>query len=82
MLIITRRVGQAVQIMLNPAIDPMTPIGKIFACGPIEVIVTRLRDSQVRLGVQAHPALTILREELTMPANATARLRLAANRKF
>lgn len=68
MLILTRRTGQSVQISLHPAVDPMTPIGKIFAWGPVEIVVTRLCATQVRLGIQAHPALTILREELTKHA--------------
>jgi sRNA-binding carbon storage regulator CsrA len=64
MLIITRKPGQTVQISLNPAVDPMTPVGEIFADGPIEVVVTRIASASMRVGLRASPLLLILRGEL------------------
>lgn len=66
MLIITRKAGEGIRISLHPAVDPKTPIGEIFSEGPIEVVIARVRDSNVRLGVQAHSAFLILREELEL----------------
>lgn len=68
MLIITRRVGQVICIQLDPNIDPETPIGDIFAEGVIEVMVAQVRGAQIRLGISAPQAFTILREELKMAA--------------
>jgi sRNA-binding carbon storage regulator CsrA len=69
MLIVTRKPGQIVRIKLDPALDPMTPIRDIFAEGPIEVVVARVRDANVRLGLRAPASLVILREELDQPAD-------------
>lgn len=68
MLIITRRVGQVIHIELDPNVDPETPVGRIFAQGAIEVIVAQIRGGQIRLGISAPQALTILREELKLAA--------------
>ncbi len=66
MLIITRRVGQVIRIEPDPNIDPATPIGAIFAEGVIEVMVAQARGAQIRLGISAPHAFTILREELKL----------------
>jgi len=41
-----------------------TPVGALFAGGPIEVVVNQIRGSEVKLGVIAHPDLLVLRDEL------------------
>ena len=64
MLVVTRKQGERVRIELNPSFDPSTPVGELFIGGPIEVVVTRVTGSNVRLGIRAHPALLILRDEL------------------
>ncbi len=64
MLILTRKPGQAVQIDLMADLDPRTPIGELFAQGPIEIVVTGIRGEQVKLGLTADPCFRILREEL------------------
>ncbi|MBI3897702.1 MAG: carbon storage regulator [Gammaproteobacteria bacterium] len=64
MLIVSRKVKQSLCIALDPTIDPKTPIGEIFARGPIRVVVACIEDTYVRLGISAHPGLAILREEL------------------
>jgi len=63
-LILTRRQGQLVRIEPDPRLDPSTPVGELFLDGPIEVLVTHISGSQVRLGILAHPSLVILRNEL------------------
>ncbi len=63
MLILTRKPGQSFKIELGD-IDPRTPIGEVFADGPIEILVTVVKGSRVRLGIQASPGLSILRSEL------------------
>lgn len=66
MLIITRKIGQAIRIELGPDTDPNTPIGDVFSDGVIEVIVAQVRGAQVRLGISAPLSLIILRDELKL----------------
>jgi len=53
-------------IKIQPAADlPLTtPVGALFGEGPIEIMVQHIQGQQVRLGIQAHEGLLILREEL------------------
>jgi len=73
MLIITRRVGQAVRIELDPAVDPRTPVGQVFAQGPIEIMVAQARGAYVRLGVAAPACLSILRADSLPESTDTGR---------
>ena len=66
MLIITRKRGQSIRIAPGPQTDPATPIGEIFATGPIEVLFVQARGAQIRLGITAPLSLIVLREELLM----------------
>ena len=64
MLVFARKPGQKILIHLSQTLSPNTPVGAIFANGPIEVMVNRIIDDEVRLGFTAHPSLFILRGEL------------------
>lgn len=64
MLILTRTLGESVCIDLMEDIDPRTPVAEVFGRGPIEVVITSVRGSEVKLGISADPALRILRAEL------------------
>jgi sRNA-binding carbon storage regulator CsrA len=66
MLIITRKRGQSIRIAPGPDTDPATPIGDIFARGPIEVLFVQARGSQIRLGIIAPLSLVVLRDELVV----------------
>jgi sRNA-binding carbon storage regulator CsrA len=66
MLIITRNRGQSIRIAPGPHTDPATPIGDVFAQGPIEVMFVQARGSQIRLGITAPLSLVVLREELVV----------------
>lgn len=63
-LILNRQPGQSLIIRPQPTLDPATPVGELFRAEPIEVRVTGVRGSHVRLGVTAHGGLCILRDEL------------------
>ena len=63
MLILTRKSGQVVIIDMMEDLDPKTPIGELFARGPIEVMVTDIQGTQVKLGFTADPRFLILRQE-------------------
>jgi len=64
MLILTRKEGQSVKIRPDEKLPLETPVGAVFADGPIEVKVNRIQGNQVRLGIAAHPDLVVLRDEL------------------
>lgn len=73
MLILTRKPGQAVIIDLAEGLDPRTPVGELFAQGPIEIMVSGIRGSQVSLAVHADRRFHILRDELCEEPVATYR---------
>ena len=64
MLVLTRKPGQSIKIKLDEVLPWKTPVGSLFADGPIEIIVTQINGGQVKLGIIAHPDLKILRDEL------------------
>lgn len=49
---------------------PGTPVAWLFADGPIEILVTRVRGNQVCLGIQAQPDLLVNRGERRLPASS------------
>lgn len=61
MLIFTRTVGETIRIELDPKVDPRTPIRALFTDGPIEVLVTSISPSEVRLGVSAPLSLVAVK---------------------
>ena len=63
MLILTRKSGQVVIIDMMEDLDPQTPIGELFARGPIQIMVTNIYGAQVKLGFTADPRFLILRKE-------------------
>lgn len=63
MLILTRKAGESFVIALGD-VDPNTPVGELFARGPIQITVTCVRQHQLRLGIEADTRFLILRSEL------------------
>ncbi len=61
MLVLTRKPGQAIQIDLMEDLDPRTPVGELFATGPIEIIIGGIRGDQVKLGIHADKRFRIRR---------------------
>lgn len=68
MLVLTRRPGETVLIDLAEGLDPRTPVGELFAQGPIEIMAVGCKQSQVKLGFSADPRFRILRGELCLDA--------------
>lgn len=64
MLMLSRRLGEALQIELGEDTAPSTTIGELFRAGPIEITVTQIVGSRVKLGIQADRRLVVLRTEL------------------
>ena len=66
MLVLTRKLGQVLKIMPHESLNPATPIGELFKNGDIEIKIVKTDGYQVSLGINAHPDLLILREELEL----------------
>jgi sRNA-binding carbon storage regulator CsrA len=65
MLMLTRRSGQSIRLAPDPALDPATPVGEFFRDGPIRVHVGHVDGNRVHIGIEAHPGIVILRDELS-----------------
>ena len=63
MLILTRKPGQLLTISPKGSLNPATSIAELFRDGPIEILVSRIDDGQVRIGIHAHPGLLIVRDD-------------------
>ena len=87
MLFLTRKPGQSITIQPEEGMDFATPVGALFANGPIEVRVNRINRSGVNIGINAHRQFYILRDELSpppacpveIPVNSPSREMLARN---
>ena len=64
MLVLTRRSGQIIEIKPDPSLDLATPIGELFARGPIEVVALRTKNTEVKIGIRADLGFLVLRSEL------------------
>lgn len=64
MLVLTRKVGEVVEIQLADDTDPQTPIAELFSQGPIKCMVTHVSETQVKLGIAADRRFLILRDEI------------------
>lgn len=65
MLVLSRKPGESILIDLMEHIDPRTPVGALFAHGPIEVAVVSIQGLQVKVGIDANTGFRILRDELS-----------------
>ena len=68
MLMLTRRSGQSIRLAPDPALDPATPVGEFFRDGPIHIHVGHVEGNRVQIGIEAHPDIVILRDELSPKA--------------
>lgn len=64
MLVLKRKAGERIHISPAPELDPSTPVGDVFQGRAIEVMVSRIDGSAVRLGIDADRCFLILRAEL------------------
>jgi sRNA-binding carbon storage regulator CsrA len=70
MLMLTRHPGQIITIRPREDVLPGTSVARLFAEGPIEILVTRVWGNQVCLGIQAHPDLLVNRGERVLPTSS------------
>lgn len=64
MLVLSRRVGERIFIELAGDSDPALPAADLFEHGPLEIRVTQIQGSQVKIGLVVDGRLRILRSEL------------------
>ena len=64
MLVLTRKPGHIVEIRPDTTLDLSTPVGELFAQGPIQVTTLQISSTHVRLGISADSGFLILRSEL------------------
>lgn len=64
MLTLSRRQGESLYLSLSDDIDPRTPVGEVFASGPIVVRIARLKQNSVKVCVGAPEGVIVIREEL------------------
>jgi len=69
MLVLTRSARQSFYIYPEDVPQDMT-VAELFAEGPIEVSVAEVRGRQVKIGINAPPELTVLRNELFLQDKA------------
>ena len=63
MVILTRKVGQAIRIVPDADLDPATPIGELFIDGPISVILAGTREGQARMVVYSDSRFLVAEDE-------------------
>lgn len=63
MVIISRKVGQAVRIVPDADLDPATPIGELFIDGPISVILAGAGKGQARMVVYSDSRFFVAEDE-------------------
>lgn len=64
MLVLGRKARQGIRIGLAEGVGQATTVGELFSNGPIEIVVTCIDGSMVRLGIEADQRFKILRSEL------------------
>ena len=64
MLVLGRKAGQGIRIGLVEGVGQATTVGELLSGGPIEIVVTSIEGSMVRLGIEADQRFKILRSEL------------------
>lgn len=64
MLVLTRRVGEALLLLPSDDLDPDMTVAELFRDGPVVVRVEEVRRSQAAIGIEAPKEFLVLREEL------------------
>lgn len=65
MLVLTRKAQERLLISSSKAIDPKMTVKELFAKGPLKITVVEIDRNRVRLGIDAHRDLDILRWEVS-----------------
>ena len=63
MLSLTRHENESLFIQLSKDVNPNMTVADLFKDGPIEINVSDIRKTQVKIGIHAPLELNIIREE-------------------
>ena len=55
--------GDRIHIDLPPDLDPRTPVGLLFARGPLEIRMNRIHDDRAKITISAHARFRILHQK-------------------
>jgi len=72
MLTLTRREGESIRILPADTVDLNMTLGELFAEGPVELIVSKVKGRQISLSFNAPRELAILRDEVDKRAKSEA----------
>ncbi len=64
MLVLTRCRGEAIRLLPHSGLDPTTPIRELFKNGPIRIVIVDIGPNRMQIGIEAHPGITVVRDEL------------------
>ena len=64
MLVLTLRNDETVVIHPMDGLHPDTTIAELFEDGPITMALGKIRGKQAKLGIETHPALSVMRGEV------------------
>jgi hypothetical protein len=59
------RPGQVVEVTLSQDIDPTAPIGRFFAEGGIDIMISHADGGELKIAVTAHAGLAVQRHDPT-----------------
>ena len=57
------RPGQVVEVTLSRDIDPAAPIGRFFADGGIDIMISQAEGGEIKIAVTAHTGLAVQRHD-------------------
>ena len=64
MLTLTRKENQSIILTLDDSVDPSMTVGELFANGQIELVISEISGSRVKVNIDAPQELHIVRTEL------------------
>ena len=70
MLTLTRREGESIHIFPADTVDLSMTLGELFADGPVELVVSKVKGKQISLSFSAPRELAILRNEVNKKAKS------------
>ncbi len=64
MLVLTRRISEALLLLPSEYLGPDMTVAELFWDGPVLITVDEVRENQASIGIEAPRIITVLRKEL------------------
>ena len=71
MLTLERKIEDSIFLALSPDADPNITLGELFESGVIEIKVTKIEGTRVKLSIDAPKPISIIRAELSDKPHGT-----------